>query len=651
MSSLAPAQAVALPEGARVEFPLPSPELEAAVRALQVVPSYERRHLVRHDAAVVLDGLLARVARSRGALDIGLAEVLAALAEGDRTLRLGFSSIGDYARHRLGIAPRTAQGLVRLGKGLASRPLLRAAVRAGLVSQRAAQVVLPVACGDVEAAWVALAREKTVRELAQAVKAARADAGAGNAGGAGATDGACSADGAGPAAGADAAGAEGTAPADGDAGGRGLDDVEEGEAWQPVSLPVSAEARKALDDALEVGGRALGHGAPLWQRLEGLAQEYLGAFPSEAADAPHVGALLASWRGGLHGTWSSGAEVAAAPGWRAEYEAFLEAESGRWAWLEAVAPVAAPAVETSASPRALDASLQRLASLRGRWDGLLGHLGLLARGLGLWREAGFASFSQYCRERLGLSVRAVEGRIALERKLYAFPPVRQALDDGTLSPEQARLVTRVANPHTAEGWVARAAARPCLTLQREVEALDSGQGDLVPPPWEAVIPPAFPHAGQPTPTAQPCAPSPTFRARVPMPVAALLASALASARRQLGQGRQVTESDCLQAVAAHFLSVWGALPRGRSTPQRRALRRDGHRCQAPGCSRAAAHAHHLRFRSQGGGDQLWNLTSLCAAHHLHALHLGWLRVQGTAPDGLRWELGDSDPREVWGPPG
>jgi hypothetical protein len=32
-----------------------------------------------------------------------------------------------------------------------------------------------------------------------------------------------------------------------------------------------------------------------------------------------------------------------------------------------------------------------------------------------------------------------------------------------------------------------------------------------------------------------------------------------------------------------------------------------------------------------------NLTALCAAHHLHGVHGGWIRVRGRAP-ALAWEL-------------
>jgi hypothetical protein len=69
------------------------------------------------------------------------------------------------------------------------------------------------------------------------------------------------------------------------------------------------------------------------------------------------------------------------------------------------------------------------------------------------------------------------------------------------------------------------------------------------------------------------------------------------------------------------------------------MTRDGGRCQVPGCSRAAAHAHHVLFRSLGGNDEATNLVGLCAAHHLHGVHLGWVRVHGKAPEGLTWQLG------------
>jgi hypothetical protein len=50
------------------------------------------------------------------------------------------------------------------------------------------------------------------------------------------------------------------------------------------------------------------------------------------------------------------------------------------------------------------------------------------------------------------------------------------------------------------------------------------------------------------------------------------------------------------------------------------------------------HLHHLEFRSAGGSDDEENLVVLCAWHHLRALHTGLIRIQGRAPEHLRFEM-------------
>jgi len=71
------------------------------------------------------------------------------------------------------------------------------------------------------------------------------------------------------------------------------------------------------------------------------------------------------------------------------------------------------------------------------------------------------------------------------------------------------------------------------------------------------------------------------------------------------------------------------------------LERDGYKCQVPGCSnRRNIHAHHLKFRSQGGSDAIRNLLCLCACHHLWILHmLHGLKIEGAAPDELTFTFG------------
>lgn len=52
-------------------------------------------------------------------------------------------------------------------------------------------------------------------------------------------------------------------------------------------------------------------------------------------------------------------------------------------------------------------------------------------------------------------------------------------------------------------------------------------------------------------------------------------------------------------------------------------RRDGGRCQAPGCTRATAEIHHIRHWEHGGPTCLDNLISLCASHHFLVHEGGW----------------------------
>jgi hypothetical protein len=123
---------------------------------------------------------------------------------------------------------------------------------------------------------------------------------------------------------------------------------------------------------------------------------------------------------------------------------------------------------------------------------------------------------------------------------------------------------------------------------------------------------------------------------MPRRIAVVLAAAIAAVRERTD--RPVPDGKCLAVVAWHFFETWKRLPKARRTRSREVRDRDGGHCRVPGCSRRATHAHHLEFRSHGGGDEQENLVGLCAFHHLRCIHGGWLRVTGRAPDGLAWIL-------------
>ena len=508
--------------------------------------------MLRSEAGVLLDKLLSRCARGRGALDVAIGEGLAAMAVGDRVVRLGFSGIGDYAFEDLGIARRTAQKLAQLARGLREHPELRASVWTGEITPRKAEILLRSARAGTDS-WLTRARSRTVRGLQADVSNATAEPQVA---------------------------------------------VDEGR-WERICVPVSQEGQPTVDEAIALARKALGATTPKSACLEVICQEYLGAHPAPD-DADGVDAVL---------------HASLPPPWLEPLKEWLEQETTQWSFLDRMAPVAVPVPSEPVEEDAwlLDEELRRLAALRRRWDEVFGHLAMLFRMLGLWRDARFASFAHYCEARLDLSERAVEQRIWLERRFYQLPALRLALREGKISYEQARLIAAHATERTLEAELATAASMTCIQLQRHYEAREERQmctrGEL--------------------------------DLRVPESTRILLAAAFAAARK--AAQRWLTPAECLQTIAQHFVDTWGAALRERRTRSREALARDRGFCLYPKCSRPAAHAHHVDYRAHGGPDELPNLAGLCAVHHLRGVHGGWIRVTGKAPDRLRWEIVTAPP--------
>ncbi len=91
---------------------------------------------------------------------------------------------------------------------------------------------------------------------------------------------------------------------------------------------------------------------------------------------------------------------------------------------------------------------------------------------------------------------------------------------------------------------------------------------------------------------------------------------------------------CLKRMFELFIQQYGSFRGGGR--KGRIRRRDGHCCQAPGCTgRGKLHVHHVLFRSRGGPDEGWNLVLVCSACH-RLIHLGLLQVSGRAPFDLVW---------------
>ena len=209
-----------------------------------------------------------------------------------------------------------------------------------------------------------------------------------------------------------------------------------------------------------------------------------------------------------------------------------------------------------------------------------------------------------------MAERTVGQRVWLERRLHDLPELRRAMRDGRVSYEKARLVAGVAGARDVGTWIAIAERCTCVELRRRVEAGED---------------------------AQMCARE-RVSILVPRRIAGLFDEACGAVMRL--EGHWMAPGECLGRMCEHFVEAWEGIRERRTSPQRRALERDGGFCQVPGCSRAAVHAHHVVWRSRGGTDEPENLVSLCAAHHLHGVHAGYVRVSGQAPDRLTWELGE-----------
>jgi len=362
------------------------------------------------------------------------------------------------------------------------------------------------------------------------------------------------------------------------------------EEWVNLRAEVSPERWPKLDEGLRVAGVIIGAAATKKQRVNVWGQEYLGSHPAPADE--HADDVM----------FASGGDLES-------LKERLEQENRQWAGLAAVEPVNAEEFSGEIDPWRIDAELKRLTEKRTRWDEVFGHVAMLFKTSRAWEPLGFASFGHYCEERLGMAERTVAQRVALQRSLYRIPLLRRALREKRISYEKARIIARHAEGEEVRAWIDKAEKMTCVGLRRAMQDKDE---------------------------AQMCARG-TFRVWMPVSVAEVVKAAFRAARA--AAKRWLSAGECLVRLAEHFVEVWRAQLKRANTLQRRIRARDRHFCQVPGCSRAAVHAHHINPRSQGGSDDPSNLISLCAAHHLHGIHGGRMRVTGAAPDELTWEFG------------
>jgi hypothetical protein len=377
---------------------------------------------------------------------------------------------------------------------------------------------------------------------------------------------------------------------------RGTDDDER---WTPLFIDVPPGGQAIIDEGTALARKALDRpAAPKWSVLEWVAAEFLSG--TDVAEELAAAAGDASPRRDPQGDTT----------WFNILGESLDEHCAYWAALVQVPNIAAPPVEMALvrDPKLIDKQLQHHVKMLRQWDVLFGHLAFIFKKMRCWEVAGFPSLAHYWVERLGMAARTVEQRIALEEQLHELPALKTAMKEGRISYEKARLIARYADKVTVQALIEQAEGLSCIELRRRFEANEEAQMSA----------------------------RRKFKAVVPWRIACDVEFAFRVLRRW--SRAPLSDGECLVALFAHFVAVWKPLLAQRTTLHRRVLERDGYRCQVPGCSRTAAHAHHIIARSAGGKDEIWNLTSLCAAHHLRGIHMGRLKVAGRAPDQLTWTL-------------
>jgi hypothetical protein len=349
-----------------------------------------------------------------------------------------------------------------------------------------------------------------------------------------------------------------------------------------VRLRCTRREARLWSEAVELARRTAGEELALWECAERIAAEAASAWGAPAAREGSGGTdeqSLPGSPGSEHGL-----RKRAFPhlGWRARRRA-IPAE---------IASLADGASELSA--RELDRRLRTVIAFLQTVDFEMGCILQEMQTRGLFRELGFAGLERYAVERLDLSFATARRLVALARTERRAPEVARAYHRGRLHAFQAQVLARVADPASARAWVERARAVSLRRLERDADAV----------PVDFI---AF---------------------RAPPEVAALFLAMRARA-------------GSLERLLAHAIATW--LQQGAQFEDYADFERDEWRCTVPGCTaRKNLQSHHIRFRSIGGPDEPWNRTTLCAHHHQRGVHGsfgGTVRIRGTAPDRLVFELG------------
>jgi hypothetical protein len=536
--------------------------------------------------AVRFEDRLLELAASAGPLRRVLAAIAGRVAAGRAHERLAYARLCDYARERAGVSARQLRELARVDRALTELPALEWALLANELPWSKVRLIARVATREDEEAWIARAREAPVRRLEREVRAHAREP---------------------------------------DCDEPLLPGSDEAEATAQIRLRCAPAVRERWSLVREVSQRVAGERLSDEETLEWMLAEVASALPVEPErfsgwDEP-VTRRTDAW---LDPDSPESRGAGRGPARRAPARTLPKDVRALAEGLDA-----ADAFE-------LDRRLRAAVRLEQTLDAQMAPL------LRVVTCAEFEWRDDWCRlatlacEHLGMSPGKARSLVRVERAGDACRELRAAYRRGRISWVKARiliplLVLDVDGDGWRDVWVAWAERVTVRRLERDVKRallLRAGHHFA----WQRCKrDPARAWDPIPQDERQMCADEIDFdateelRFRVALPVAALF--------------RAVRSRVSFEHMLDHALSTWLLQDPGARRPDPVVVR-DGWRCAVPGCtSRRNLQDHHIEFRSHGGSDDPANRITVCAFHHHRGVHAGRLRIRGTAPDGLVFELG------------
>lgn len=290
-----------------------------------------------------------------------------------------------------------------------------------------------------------------------------------------------------------------------------------------------------------------------------------------------------------------------------------------------------------------------------RYRALLGRLLLAIQRREAFTQYGCSSAAHYAVNHLGLPRREAAHLLQVARRLEGLPRLRMLANAGQIDWSKLREVVRVATAETEGEWAELCGVRTYAEIEDLVARSERGE---VPPDRPVRV-----------------GPRSELRFRFEPEQMAVLERGLQALCQR--EGRQLSMDEAIELLFAEQLSSRpvddAELKKVRSesvndlnwservdtslepcpgndqirivnpdsrvpseAQRRRLLRRDGYRCAVPGCENHLwLHLHHLVYYSYGGKTEPENLLTICTRCHKN-LHEGRLRIEGSAPHGLRF---------------